>query len=343
MFRLLGDGKVHAGDAQMNRLKEFYPILKIIREEAAKYEYEVQQDQRLIVVTEDGTELLRLPMEKFLEESKYLFDVIKKAEKPAFEIERTEKFMKAVGCMRIKESSNEKANLRAVIFDPGILLTSTFGFKIMCKTRPATLLNAGKNTNIKFRIEGGALSDADIARINGLKSQNGRFAALAEAGCRLTYADMGDNTFKNNLLFIDSSLPALIGQCLALSYTLETADIKAITEAVAKQNPAGYTGTNMDAFYAHKIKRLLVDVALGMTPGKQWNGRYDANGGYLVVKDDGEIVCYHFYHVNEVEDYLYHNTRFERGSRTKHQYGSLFRGDDGEVYIFLNLQIRFKD
>lgn len=43
------------------------------------------------------------------------------------------------------------------------------------------------------------------------------------------------------------------------------------------------------------MKVLLLDSALGMTPGKERKGRYDANGGYLVVKKDGDIVCYHFY------------------------------------------------
>ena len=86
---------------------------------------------------------------------------------------------------------------------------------------------------------------------------------------------------------------------------------------------------------------LLLDSALGMTPAKEWTGRYDANGGYLVVKKDGDIVCYHFYNRNDVEDYLFCNTRFERASRSRYNFGSLYCGDDGEAYIKLNLQIRF--
>ena len=89
------------------------------------------------------------------------------------------------------------------------------------------------------------------------------------------------------------------------------------------------------------MKVLLLDSALGMTPAKEWIGRYDANGGYLVVKKDGDIVCYHFYNRNDVEDYLYYNTRFERASRSRYHFGSLYRGEDGVVYIKLNLQIRF--
>ncbi len=89
------------------------------------------------------------------------------------------------------------------------------------------------------------------------------------------------------------------------------------------------------------MKVLLLDSALGMTSAKEWKGRYDANVGYLVVKKDGDIVCYHFYNRNDVEDYLYHNTRFERASRSRYHFGSLYRDNDGKVYIKLNLQIRF--
>ncbi len=36
------------------------------------------------------------------------------------------------------------------------------------------------------------------------------------------------------------------------------------------------------------------------------------------------------------------NTRFERASRSRYNFGSLCRGNDGLVYMKLNLQIRFK-
>ena len=109
---------------------------------------------------------------------------------------------------------------------------------------------------------------------------------------------------------------------------------------MAKRNPLNFTGTNVVEFYAHKMKSVLLDAALGMTPAKEWLGRYDANGGYLVVKRDGEIVCYHFYNRNDVEDYLYNNTRFERASRSRYGFGNLYKIGD-QVYIKLNLQIRF--
>lgn len=78
-----------------------------------------------------------------------------------------------------------------------------------------------------------------------------------------------------------------------------------------------------------------------MTPSKVWNGTYDATGGYIIVKSDGDIVCYHIYNFNEFQDYLLNNTKFESLSSRRHQYGVIEKKLDG-LYFKLNLQIRFK-
>ena len=142
-------------------------------------------------------------------------------------------------------------------------------------------------------------------------------------------------------MFIDCCLPGLIGDCLKIQTVASDFSVKATTEHIADENPIGYGGDNKLEFYESKIKKLLIASALGMTPSKLWNGRYDANGGYLVVRKDGEIVCYHFYNMNDVEDYLYANTRFESPSRSKHGFGYLYI-ENGKCFLDLNLQIRFK-
>ncbi len=192
-------------------------------------------------------------------------------------------------------------------------------------------------------LTGAKLTDSEIDEINNIPGHIERMKALLSKGCSLAFSDMDHQTFKNNLLFLDSSMPQFIAECLMVnSMPCATSTIKEAVEMVAEKNPFGFTGNDVIAFYEHKMKVLLLDAALGMTPSKEWKGRYDANGGYLVVRKDGEIVCYHFYNRNDIEDYLYHNTCFERASRTRHHFGSLYRGGDGEVYFKLNLQIRFK-
>lgn len=344
LFKLLGDGKVHAGDADMNKLDLYYPILNIIREESKCYEYRPNVDQHIVVIDEDGHEYARISMNRFIQESKSLLAEIKSGGSRSFSIPASEAFMNEIGCTLLKAPSSDKADIHIVIHDLHTNMTPNLGFSIKSQLGSAsTLLNAGLPTNILFSIQGANLSDEDITNINAIKDHLPRMNEIVNRGGRFVYSNVEHQTFKNNLLFLDSSMPEFIAECLVVdNMPNATSVIKEAVERVAEKNPFSFTGNDIVAFYEHKMKVLLLDAALGMTPSKEWKGRYDANGGYLVVRKDGEIVCYHFYNRNDVEDYLYHNTRFERGSRTRHDFGYLFRGEDGGVYIRLNLQIRFK-
>lgn len=342
LFRLLGEGKVHAGDANLNKLDIYYPILNIIREESKRYEYKPDVEQNIVVIDEDGNEYARISMNRFMQESAYLLDEIKNNKQRSFAIPQAETFMNEIGATKLKAPSKDKADIHIIIHDMRTNMKPLLGFSIKSQLGSAsTLLNAGENTNITYRI-GKSLSDEEIERINAIDKHLERMGALQEIGAILKFAGIDDETFKNNLLFLDMCMPEFIASCLVIdSLPNSTSTIREAVESVAKDNPFNFTGKDVLSFYEHKMKVLLLDAALGMTPGKEWKGRYDANGGYLVVKSDGDIVCYHFYNRNDVEDYLYNNTRFERASRSRHNFGKLFRGEDGNVYIKLNLQIRF--
>jgi len=51
-------------------------------------------------------------------------------------------------------------------------------------------------------------------------------------------------------------------------------------------------------------------------------------------------LAYHIYNRDAFKSYLLHNTKFEAGSTSRHEYGSLYE-QDGEIRIKLNLDIRF--
>ena len=282
-------------------------------------------------------------MDRFMQESASLLEEIKSAKKSAFEIPASEAFMSTIGCTKLKAPSRDKADIHIVIHDLRTNMTPLLGFSIKSQLGSAsTLLNAGATTNITYTICGKNLSDEKIAEINSIDSHLERMAEIGNQGCSLSYKEIDSAVFMNNLQFLDICMPQFIADCLLVDSVGEDSSLTHCVSEVAKKNPFGYNGKNVAEFYEHKMKVLLLSAALGMTPGKEWTGRYDANGGYLVVRKDGEIVCYHFYNQNDVEDYLYNNTRFERASRGRYNFGSLYRGDDGGVYIKLNLQIRFK-
>lgn len=344
LFRLLGEGKVHAGDADLNKLDLYYPILNIIREESKRYEYKPNTEQNIVVIDEDGNEYARISMDIFMQESINLLDKIKSTNSRAFEIPDTECFMSQIGCSKLKAPSQDKADIHIVIHDLRTNMTPLLGFSIKSQLGSAsTLLNPGLPTNITYKVVGGKITDSDVEEINTVEDHLPRMQAIIDKGYSLEYYDIAHQTFKNNLLFLDMCMPELVARCLVLgSMPNSSTSTKDIINKVAEENPFGFTGNNIVAFYEHKMKVLLLDSALGMTAAKEWTGRYDANGGYLVVKSDGDIVCYHFYNKNDVEDYLFNNTRFDRASRSRYDFGSLYRGENGDVYMKLNLQIRFK-
>jgi type II restriction enzyme len=66
LFKLLGDKQLFAGDADLNKVEEFfYPIIKIIRNESGgDFEYEINGD---LVIISAGKEKLRIPVKTFIE------------------------------------------------------------------------------------------------------------------------------------------------------------------------------------------------------------------------------------------------------------------------------------
>ena len=111
-----------------------------------------------------------------------------------------------------------------------------------------------------------------------------------------------------------------------------------LVELAGERDPLGYGDSKM---YEYKFKKFLCSCALGMKPAQMWDGLDEANGGYIIVKANGEILAYHIYNRNFFEQYLLDNTILERASTSRHDYMSLYE-EDGEMYIKLNLQVRFR-
>lgn len=82
-------------------------------------------------------------------------------------------------------------------------------------------------------------------------------------------------------------------------------------------------------------------LCIGNETGKALGRIDEANGGYIIVKADGEILAYHIYNRNFFEQYLLDNTYLDRASTSRHEYMSLYE-ENGELFIKLNLQIRFR-
>lgn len=347
LLKLLGEGKVYAGDQNLNKIQDlFYPIIMILRQEKeGNFNYKLQ-DTDVVIQAPEGEELLRIPASVFLTEAEELLKAINEND-GAFAIPQIETFMNSIYCHSLKAKSADKTDIRIILHDRRTKINSEMGFSIKSQLGGnSTLLNASKATNFNFKIEGVTISEEEITGINSLNPKRNkvidRVNAIKNKGGRLVFDKVDNPTFRNNLVMLDGDLPAIIAHLLLEQLNSGISTLKELAEKLTENNPLNYDVVQGSPFYVYKIKHLLTSAALGMMPATAWSGTFDANGGYLVVKKDGEILCYHFYDRNRFEDYLFSNAYLERSSTSRHEYASIIKEDDGTLSFKLNFQVRLK-
>lgn len=331
----------------LNKIHDlFYPIIMILRQEKnGDFNYRLE-DKDVVIQTPANEELLRVRASVFLEKAEDLLQTINKGN-GAFAIPQIEAFMNDIHCHSLKAKSSDKTDIKIILHDRRTKINSEMGFSIKSQLGGnSTLLNAGKTTNFNFKIKGAEFSNQDISEINSLEPKRNkvieRVNAIKKKGAKLVFDKVDNLTFRNNLIMLDGDLPAIIAHLLLEQLNTGIATLKELAEQITKNNPLNYDTTQNSPFYTYKIKHLLTSSALGMMPATAWSGRFDANGGYLVVKKNGEVLCYHFYDRNRFEDYLFSNAYLERSGTTRHEYASIIKETDGSLSFKLNLQIRLK-
>ena len=86
------------------------------------------------------------------------------------------------------------------------------------------------------------------------------------------------------------------------------------------------------------MKEFLLALAFGMRPAKMYNGTDSAVAGFLMVDAEGEVLCCQKNDRQTFADFLYQNTRLEKGPTAKDKYGYLEK-ENGVHYFKLNLKI----
>ena len=332
---------------EQNKIQDlFYPIIMILRQEKdGNYNYRLQ-DRDVVIQTPAGEELLRIPASVFLVEAENLLKAINEND-GAFGVPKIEVFMNSIYCHSLKAKSSDKTDIRIILHDRRTKINSEMGFSIKSQLGgDSTLLNASKATNFNFKVTGVDMSDDEITAINSINPKRNkvieRVNAIKNKGASLFFDKVDNSTFRNNLVMLDGDLPTIIANLLLEQLNTGVSTLKELAERITETNPLKYDIEQTSPFYAYKINQLLTSAALGMMPATAWSGRFDANGGYLVVKKDGEILCYHFYDRNRFEDYLFSNAYLERSSTTRHEYASIVKEVDGTLSFKLNFQVRLK-
>ncbi len=339
-FRLLGEHVICSCDERLERTNQCYPLLKIERGKGKNsvltYTYVEETDEWL--VTDGLAKVTMVTSEESAKEADELLELIRCETKRTVEYPKVYKFLQRLGCDSIKAESTNKKDITLQICDIRAGHNPTCGFSIKSYLGKApTLLNSsGECTNFLYEVRG--LTVAEVVSLNSIEKTKDLMMALRNRGATLHFVDCCSDVFRKNLRYIDSSAVNILGEMVRLYYCEDKKTIESAIETLAEADPLHYEECGP---YREMVKRLLMAVALGMTPGKPWDGKTEVTSGFIVVKPDGDVVTYHVYNRDAFMQYLYLCTRFEKPSRSRHHYARLFEVD-GKIYIKLALQIRFR-
>lgn len=366
-LRLLDTGKLDVADENLNAIpNEFYRILEIIRKETETTNNYVREDDMVTInVVNDQTgetEQFSYPITVFAEKANNLLSLIKSTSGRAFQLPPIAAFLKELSIGTIKDVGHNR-DITITIEDFRTGMPQTLGFSIKSFLgSDSTLFNAGTGTNFIYEIvlpEGKSLDCDEFNRIT--YPMTGRIGVRLkklrdEYDATFAFRKVQSDCLHQNLLAIDGHMPLLLAELLLIKSEMGFNDIKRCTEELTKRNPLGFDTSTHGNIYEYKIKRFLQDCAQGMTPEKPWLGIYDATGGQIIVKEDGDIVCYHIYELNRFREFLFNSTKFEGAStsedaenpghprsdaKKKFFYGWVYE-EDGKYYIKINLQVRSK-
>ncbi len=341
LLYLLGVGKLYAANDKVEKIEDVYfPILKILRDDSqGKVDYLIKNESEIEILLNDDS-IGRFPIELFREEANHLYNQIKIGTNRAFAIDRTESFMNRILAYRLAAPSTDKTDIKLQVHDINTGYNPIMGFSIKSELgNPPTLLNASGATNFIYEITG--INDAEMEQINSIESRTkilDRINEIYKMDGSIEYKKTANDIFAMNLMLIDSRMEEIVASMLLYSYRNNEVDCTKLLESIDSKNPLGFP---REGYYSFKFKKLLSAIALGMKPSALWDGIDEANGGYIIVTSNGDVLAYHLYNRNFFEQYLLDNTRLERASTSRHGYASIYKEND-KYYIKLNLQIRFK-
>lgn len=343
-LKLLADGKLHAADSRLAELPDvYYPILQILRQESDDIlEYTIVDGTVRITRRSSYAPLLELPISTFSKKSKYLLQKMRERSHRTFAIPETEAFLRKIFIDNPKSPSGDKRDITIVIPDQHANYHHELGFSVKSRIGGLpTLFNASNSSNFVYEIQNLNLNEREVAKINEAGPIYRRVQEIESLGGKFAFRGIQGNTFENNMRVIDTALPEIFSLLLlAANRKRGFRALKDVANLIEKENPLRYHTEENHPFYTYKIRRFLVEVALGMTAGSVWTGTHDATGGYIVVREDGVPVCYHIINFNDFENYLLHNVSFETPSTSRYGFGRLEKANNDFIFK-LNLQLRF--
>lgn len=358
MLRLLGEGKLYTANKLLQKnYKSYLDVLKIIRQEyeTQVLEYIIDEPNGVVIVKQQdsGDVLVAIPTNEFNDKATTLFDGIKNLKGSSVEAPDSVCEFAQIICVNkpkapavkaLKKQFGGKNDIFVEVRDGQTAIISVMGFSIKSKFgQNATLFNAGSSSQYLFKLTG--CDDEKLEEFNKISDKEGRGWAkckeyLINQDISMEFVGTQNQIYSNNLFLIRESMAKIMAWCVKdrLIDSKNAFRVKETVERMITANPLRVP--NPAVYYEKAIKDFLMAGFTGMTAGKEWDGKEQVNGGYIVVMDDGDVICYHSSDRESFRDYLYNNTCFEYVSADKYAWSRICEVD-GAYYLPLNISVRF--
>ncbi len=359
IFKLLGEGRIYAANNQLEKDPNFYlEISKFLQtdDKNNNSEYRIitrDNEDMQVHIKLLGKDPLIIQSSTFVKHANLLLTTILESKGRSFECnQETTHFQQLTSLLKYKAKSisknkqfGGKNDIVLEIRDPKTALIFIAGFSIKSKFKnPPTLFNGGNTSRFAYSLSN--ISDEQMEDINCLLTRKGgidkegRIHYIINNNIQMAFSHVRNLVFKENLDLIHGHMISVIDHMLQIYYLdpIKHTKIEKIVSRLIIKNPLNRN--HPEIFYTKVVKDFLYATFVGMTAGHLWTGEYQVNGGYIIVKNDGDVLFYHSRDGESLRNFLFTNAKLDRPSASKYVYAYVYKKDT-KYYIDLNFQIRF--
>ena len=230
VLELLENPNIKIVDSNLNMINDEIFTLQNIRLYTQSDVYTLSRYNDKILVYSNGNLQHSINCNEIANNKRCLLEKIKGnlSRDGAFDIpEVHELIYKLNGSNVIKSQSNSKSDIDTDMKDN--TMNQLVNLKYSIKSQmgsPATILNASRKTNIKYKING--LDKGAIEVINSIDTDQkliDRLKKIAEMGGRISFECIVDDVFEQNLKMIDITMPNIIADVCLRAYTSENKNL----------------------------------------------------------------------------------------------------------------------
>lgn len=360
---ILGNRVVELVDGSLHLLGDQVHFLKVFRKEDVEISYELTDDGKLCITKNGSTDIVDRQLVRNY--ANQLLNLIQSSDESIDESNpKIGQLKNLLLTDRLSAKSSDKSDFTGVVTSPHQPHTHTLGFSVKSHLgAPPTLVNANKDNSLfLFEIvaaDGRRLTEQDRLTLSEIKTQieekrniRPRIALLRKHGYVLKFSRTS-SALDYTLRIIDSRFPEILAELLLEHYSsLSGRKQRTLSDLVDiccshYRNTACFSGLGdtereIRMSVQYKMQNFLLAFSTGATVSKKWDGKDLANGGFIVVLQDGRVVCLELFTRNSIGQYLLENTVFDTPSTKRHDGGRLDLSGDTPMFG-LQLQVRFKD